>query len=525
MSAQTIQLGFEVGSGKPVEIPIRHMVVAGQTQEAGKTTTMEALITRGKLPAIAFVTKRGERSFEKARRVEPYFRERADWQFVASVLEATMRERMKFERSWIIKASKGASTLAQVQRNVRKLMQDASGLSESVYSTLDAYLDIVVPRLQKVRFATSLDIRPGVNTLDLADRDNFPHELQSLVLQSCLEWVYEREEGTISIIPEAWEFIPQSRNSPVKLAAIELFRKGAGLGNYVWLDSQDIGGVDKEVLRQCPVWLLGVQREINEIKRTLSNIPAGIAQPKAAEIAHLERGQFFACWGKHVIKTYVWPVFLSEESARLVAQGKVQVPGPVRQVQGSKPRITQNAAGSKVQSSTKIEREEIVTEKEANDLRAENSRLYKRIDELEKEINRLSDTPKPKKTIHPSGSESIDLNDIYDSLLARLLKEPAILELKRSNPELNIARSRKVIQIDESSAQGMIAILLSEGFLNNVISATNVWKELKRRWNYGGISARCYEQLDKLTEMGFVTKEEGGYLAVPDMKVNILEAA
>jgi hypothetical protein len=107
------QPGFEVGSGKPVAIPLRHMVVTGQTQQAGKTT-LEALISRASLPALAFVTKRGERSFDSARRVPPYFRERADSQFVASVLEATMRERLKFKRAWIMRASKGARTLANV---------------------------------------------------------------------------------------------------------------------------------------------------------------------------------------------------------------------------------------------------------------------------------------------------------------------------------------------------------------------------------------------------------------------------
>lgn len=36
MSAQTsaVHLGFEVGTGKPVAIPLKHMVVTGQTQEA-----------------------------------------------------------------------------------------------------------------------------------------------------------------------------------------------------------------------------------------------------------------------------------------------------------------------------------------------------------------------------------------------------------------------------------------------------------------------------------------------------------
>lgn len=493
----TIPLGFEVGTGKLVEIPCRHMVVTGQTQEAGKTTTLEALISRSRLPAIAFITKRGEQSFSNARRIEPYFRERADWQFVASVLEATMRERLKFERAWIMRASKGAKSLADVQRNVRHQMLTAKGMSADVYLTLDAYLEIVVPRVASVKFAKSLDLKEGINALDLSDRDNFPTELQSLVMRSCLEWVYERLNGTITIIPEAWEFIPQGRGSPVKLAAVELIRKGAGLKNYVWLDSQDIGGVDKEMLRSAPLWLLGVQREANEISRTLSNIPAGVKKPKASEIATLQKGQFYACWGQHVIKTYVWPEWMAQEEARAISMGAEAHPVPAKKtIQPTETRVT---------------------ETEAKQLREENQRLRD-------ENRRLSEM----KEIQPSEVMNCTIGngkseDLYQAILARLLKEPAIIELRRNSPEMNVTVARRTVQADDSSLNGMIAILLSEGFIEQTKGAVEVWREAKRRWNYGGISARCNEQLDKFTELGFVTKESDGYRAVPDMKVNIIK--
>lgn len=158
-----VLLGYAVGSGEPVSIPISHTVVTGMTQLAGKTTTLEGLIARAQLPAVAFITKRGENSFMDGRRIPPYLRERADWRFVQSVLEATMHERMKFERAWIMRASKGAKTLADVQRNVQTALADKKvrGLSADVYLTLDAYLEIVVPRMRSVRFAESLDLQPG----------------------------------------------------------------------------------------------------------------------------------------------------------------------------------------------------------------------------------------------------------------------------------------------------------------------------------------------------------------------------
>ena len=312
----TIHLGFEVGTGDAVAIPLRHLAVTGQTQEAGKTTTLEALITRSGLRAVTFITKRGEGSFEGARRIAPYFREQTDWQFVASILEASRGEKLKFERAWIIRASKGARTLADVQHNVRTLMEKAKGMSADVYLTLDAYLDQVVPAIATVKWAPSLDLEPGVNAVDLSD---LSVEMQHLVIRSTLNWILEREKGTVVVVPEAWKFIPQGRGTPVKLAAEAFIRQGAALGNYLWLDSQDIGGVEKAILRSVPVWLLGVQREANEIKRTLSNIPAGTAKPKAAEIAQLALGQFFACWGTHILKTYVQPAWMTASDAQAAA--------------------------------------------------------------------------------------------------------------------------------------------------------------------------------------------------------------
>jgi hypothetical protein len=74
------------------------------------------------------------------------------------------------------------------------------------------------------------------------------------------------------------------------------------------------------------VWLIGVQREANEIKRNLANIPASIRRPRAADVATLRRGEFFACWGEHTVKTYVQPAWLEADHAREIARGE-RAPG------------------------------------------------------------------------------------------------------------------------------------------------------------------------------------------------------
>lgn len=360
-----VLLGFEVGTGDYVHIPVRHLAVTGQTQEAGKTTTLEALITRSGLRAVTFITKRGESAFTREARIRPYFREQTDWQFVASLLEASRGEKLKFERAWIIRASKGARTLADVHANVKAALETAKGMSADVYLCLDAYLDQVVPQLASVKWATGLELVPGVNAVDMS---GLSVEMQHLVIRSTLLWVLEKEQGTVVVVPEAWKFIPQGRGTPVKLAAEAYIRQGAALHNYLWLDSQDLGGVEKTILRSVPVWLLGVQRESNEIKRTLDSIHA--KKPKPAEVAQLRLGEFYACWGAHAVKTYVQPAWMGEEDARGHARGTFRVVEGVGRVD---PRMfvdlePEEEPGMCAQHQ-KLERELSVLKKETDGLR------------------------------------------------------------------------------------------------------------------------------------------------------------
>lgn len=317
--ADGILLGFEVGTGARVEIPLHHLVVTGLTQLAGKTTTIEALVTRSGLRAVCFITKRGEIGFQAVHRIPPYFRERADWQYVEAILQATLRERMKFERSWIMTACKGATSLADVHRAVKRLLGKARGLSESVYTALDHYLDLVVPQIERARFAPRLELGPGVNLMDLAALSS---ELQALVIRSVIEWVMQREHGVVVVLPEAWEFLPRGRGGPVKQAAEVLLRQGAVLGNYAWLDSQDLAGVETVMLKGIGVWILGRQTEINEAERTLREIPVPkSAKPLVADVQALPRGHFFACWDGGVRKVYVQPSWLPADQAQAIARG------------------------------------------------------------------------------------------------------------------------------------------------------------------------------------------------------------
>jgi len=348
----SIHLGYVVGTGEPVEIPLRHTAVTGQTQESGKTTTLEGLISRSGLQAVAYVTKRGESSFHVMHPIPPYFQERADWKFVQSLLEASTETKLKFEQSWIMRASEGAATLQDVRGNIQRFLEGvkappasakasirhrekaeskerwitkpARGLSGDVYYVLNKYLDDIMPQLADMPYTTTLDLAPGLNVMDLRDYE-FP--LQALVIRSVTDRIREHLDSTINIIPEAWKFAPKFRGSPVRLAAEEFVREAAAMKNFLWIDSQDLAGVADVLMRQVGVWLFGVQRATREIWRALEHMPEGLPakRPRPADIATLSKGQFYVCFGKEMHKVYVQPAWMTAAHAEAIARGEEEV--------------------------------------------------------------------------------------------------------------------------------------------------------------------------------------------------------
>jgi len=182
---------------------------------------------------------------------------------------------------------------------------------------LIAYLDIIIPELEKYEFSDRLELTDGVNVMDLS---GMRLETQQLVIASTIEYAFQHLSGVVVVIPEAWEMIPQFRMTPVKWVAEQFIRKGAAIGNYLWLDSQDIGGIDKTPLRQCDNWLMGRMKEAHEVERILKQL-LGLKIGKE-EIQRLPLGHFYAAIGDSVHKVYVLPAGVPEEVGRKVALGE-----------------------------------------------------------------------------------------------------------------------------------------------------------------------------------------------------------
>ena len=582
-----IHLGYVVGTGEPVEIPLRHTAVTGQTQESGKTTTLEGLISRSGLQAVAYVTKRGESSFHVMHPIAPYFQERADWKFVQSLLEASTETKLKFEQSWIMRASEGARTLQDVRNNIHKflsgvrdtrpvkqrkgaeskerwLQKPARGLSGDVYYVLNKYLDDIMPQLASLPYSTELDLAAGLNVMDLRDYE-FP--LQSLVIRSVLDWTRLHGKDTINLIPEAWKFAPKQKGSPVRQSAEELIREGGALKNFLWIDSQDLAGVADVLMRQVGVWLFGVQRAKHEIERALDHMPEGLParRPRPADIATLSKGQFYVCFGREMYKVYVQPAWMTAAHAEAIARGE-------EDVESAREILKEYAIEHKAKSSPREKRESHERERRkehvgdavddggnrqpaepqsagagaaASDARklAENGdqedamwkekyeALKKEFEAFRRAVAMDAAAANNKNTGKYELAQNGDLEGIYRFVRGKLAQEiqagdGILAHVLRDVPEIEVKRIRRKLEMSDTETPGRIAVLISEKFFDSPQNSGQVTKEFKRRgwFSVKTSNAAVLRPLADIAEMGFLTRDGSNYQAVPGMKVNIVEA-
>lgn len=317
-----IHLGYETGTGRPVSIPLAHMAVTGQTQQSGKTTTLEALIDRGDLRAVVFVTKPGEKSFSEGRRILPFFRERADWEYVKELLESRRNESLSKWDGYLMRVCAKARTLQDVRHHVEKELPKKKSMRPSHYEVLAGYLDLIIPELERVNYTDKLDLKKGVNIMDLTGLSD---DMQSMVIRSTIEQIHKHEHNTVLVIPEAWKFIPEGGRSSVYQALHALIREGATNGNYVWIDAQDLAVVSKRILKSVSVWILGKQQEANEVARTINHLIEPL-QIRPDMIKSLGIGQFLICADNHAARRiYVQPRWLGELDALAIARGEESV--------------------------------------------------------------------------------------------------------------------------------------------------------------------------------------------------------
>jgi len=576
-----IHLGFETGTARPVSIPLAHMAITGLTQQSGKTTTLEALIDRGNLRAVVFVTKPGEKSFTEGRRILPFFKEHADWEYVKDLLEARRAESLTKWDGYLMRVCSRARTLKDVRANVQKELPKKKTARPSHYEILAGYLDLIIPELDLVPYTDRLEIIRGVNIMDLTGLSD---DMQSMVIRSTIEQIHKREHHTVLVLPEAWKFIPEGGRSAVFQSLQSLIREGATNGNFVWIDAQDLAVVSKRILKSVSVWILGKQQEANEVARTINHLIEPL-QIRPDMIKSLGIGQFLVCADSlPARRVYVQPRWLGELDAQAIARGEESVetaqaiwkeklreqkrhekqsivlPATGQGHAENQMRIPaavpapydhDRSAGSNdhgtdhgrldAGTSAGLEGDRVcidarsATESEDPMWKERAETAEKEIIELRKEITKLGRLLNEYRVAqaHPKGQPAeaavtaivgnqavqYDLNFIYNEIKHRAQSDPGILQLLASRPELRVHVEPVVLEVDSKTLRGAIALLIHQGWFATVKNGNVTFNELQR---FGRKVAKpnVYRELDNLAEMGFLTKEPDGFLST-DLKVTM----
>lgn len=564
-----IPLGYEIGTGKRVSIPRGHTIVLGQTQKSGKTTTLEAMTARSGVKAIAFITKRGEKSFRQAHTIPPYYSETSEtqpyWKFVISIIESAQDVKLGFrEKGWIMELCSASSltvsgenaagkrkrdthswkepkTLRDVLANAELALKHSKGISKMICRQLVEYLKIAVPEIEKAKLSSSIELKAGINVMDIS---KLSMHVQALIIRSVVEWVYLHCKNTVVIIPEAWKFLPEYHTTPVSAPVQELIRQGAVIGNFVWIDLQDLRGIQKMLLRSIQVWLFGVQREKNEVENTLKSMPTPEVKPTAQEMMQLKIGEFLVAYDTELYRCYVQPAGMEDVHAQAIARGdeKPESWGQIVKSLDAKPesaeegsthdeksigsadddgavaKSDQPAAGSPraaegdaqrmeqdgdredamwkdkyeaaVADAAKFVKEQHLPLVEAHDALAKRVRELETLGDLPSSGSapfRPGSVPKPSETCGdectaPSlGNGNLDA--VYRYIVDRAAKEqePALLSLLMDRPELMVKVERRMINSSDDSTQGRIAVLIYEKFFDTAKDAGDVTREFKRR--------------------------------------------
>ena len=516
----SILLGYEVGTGEPVYLNLHHLACFGMTQKSGKTTALEALITRANLKAVAFITKRGEGGFNKTHTITPYYKPRSDWQYVEGLVNVALGEKIKYEpgmRYAIMQVCEGRKDLKQIQDRARELAEGSKReFMKSVYEKLVAYLEIVIPELEKYTFADHLTLTEGINVMDLS---TMRLETQHLVIASTIEYAFSALDHVIVIIPEAWETIPQSKMTPVKWVAQQFIRKGAAIGNYLWLDSQDIGGIDKEPLRQVDNWLMGRMKEAHEVERILKQLLG--AKISAEEIQTLPLGTFYAAIGNIVKKVYALPAGVPESIGVEVAIGKrsaesVRDEFLIKKIDGDDEMYKEeneklkaeirfvNTKMSKLKQQQETESTETAVKFQsmADKNLAYQQQLEEKQKIIEKQEHEIAASKKLREALAEFSSRPIPAGNILQS---NGVKE---IVVSQEIPNITLKVLRPIVEADEKGWRGRLISLVANGYFDEAKRLTPIREKLQQEYGTIPNNALISNELVLLVTMRILQRQQ-----------------
>lgn len=452
-----IKLGYETNTGTEIDIPIFHTVVTGITRH-GKSETMNALAQRAHdqgYTILIFDVKNPRDYGGFGQDIPIYLEEHTDPTTLKRLLENQSGMGLSFQFSELIKMYEPGDTYHDMLERMTEAMdEDVHPVEEDKLRVLVHLLQNLTEELDRVEISDALELQPNeINVMDLHAVDD---SIQQLAIAGSVKQVLDEHQDVIIILDEAHNFIPQRKQPPARESLVKAIREGAANNNWLWISDQTITGVDKDPLKQVGVWILGKQREKNEAKRVLDQIP-GSTSYGSDDVMTLDTGHFIVALDDAQPLVYVQPVWMDDLTAEQIATHDAFLenhPGPSESEEPDMDETIQQ------KDQELQERENRIRE-----LEDELAAKQREIEALEDKIDTLFD-PDAEQPSEPASVEFDDkkVREIVEDYIEEY-EVPDAIRVDREQPRIEIYNKVEPVQAstDEADPIGVLVYMYATG--------------------------------------------------------------
>lgn len=546
-----IVLGFESGSGEPVSIGITHTVFAGITR-VGKSETVKTAILRSTDIRFLILDVKKPRDYDGLGVEIPiYIEEKTDPLMLKRLLESQSHLALKFEFPELLKVCKKEKTYKMVLDAVTEgLEAKVHPIVKDKLLVLQHLLSRLVKELEAIPIVDTLELKNRINVMDLSDVSK---EIQQLAIHSTLKSLLQTERDVVVIADEFHRFAPQYGSNASKETITEYIKEGGAKNLWLWVIDQTITGIEKQVLKQCWIWVLGKQRELNEAKRTLDQIPfkSGLTDKK---IMRLKRGHFIVCTEDSAKLTYVWLEDVPKDIAQNVALGKISVQSVINMLEKGRGKYVEEKKALPKASSQQIPLlVESVSKEKYEDLQSEVNGLKQELAQKEEDYTKFRKEYEEREAIYFQDNQRLILrcyqrkeqiktlkNEVsllnkFKELIREIIPQektqwpqqagdmPSEVMVNIEQPKIAVTLTRKPLVVSDQDLHGKIAVLYVEGlFKDDWFSVANVVRGFTSHgWKR---DPRISKALDDFTRWGYFVKKMAGRKPIYQVRLSLDEA-
>jgi len=322
-----VHIGLEAKPqfGIEVEIPRTHTFISGITRSGKSVTARKILSQIGKTLIIDCKTPRDYEGV--GIEIPLYIEDRSDPLMIKRLLESSSRLWLRKEFPELIDLCKFGKTWEGVYEATKRKLEWKDSKGKGVHpvvkerlEVLEFLLEKLISEMKTLKFSKEL-VLPA--DLCVMDAHKLSLGLQQLVAHSVLSAVLRDFTDENVLIDEGHRFTPEGKPSAARDAVTLFIQEGAAKRNFLYMSDQTITGIDKDVLKQMHVWILGCQTEKNEADRTLDQLTKDIGL-KRRDIYQLRTGHFLVNTREWTKLAYVVPDGMSEELAFKILRGEIK---------------------------------------------------------------------------------------------------------------------------------------------------------------------------------------------------------